>query len=126
MHEFVTYVLSRYSVLDLLPLAAMLLVLACSMVLAWRRNACPLSLRVSSIGAFVLLSVAVALLVLQPMVQVYLERELGMIFLEADKYTGLMRNLRYVLYPVAMLVLGVVIFEDRIEQGSSEKDHDGS
>jgi hypothetical protein len=122
MHVFVTYVLSRFSVLDLLPIAAMLLVLASSVVLAWRRKNCPPALRLSSIGAFVLLFVAVALLVLQPMVQVYLERELGMIFLEADKYTGFMRNLRYVLYPLAMLVLGFVIFEDRIEQGSGEKD----
>ncbi len=114
MLDFLIYALARFYP-DLLPLLSMFLVLAVSVLRAIRKTSYPLFLRLLEISSFALLFVAVGLLVMQPMVQVYLEQELEMIFLEANKYTALMRNLRYLIYPIAMLTLGATIFYGRDE-----------
>ena len=118
MIDFLSY-LSVHLYPDLLPLVGMFAVLlsAAAAAIAWR-SVLP-GPRILSVVAIGLLTLSVGLHTLQPIVQVYLEQELGMIFLEANKYTALMRNARYVVYPAGMLCLGIAIFKDRDEASSS-------
>jgi ACR3 family arsenite efflux pump ArsB len=114
MYDFLSFLLPTYSV-NLLPMFAMLAVFVLSVVLAFLERDYSPGLRVASVGIAFLLFVVVGSLVLQPFVQIYLEEELGIIFLEANKYTALMRNVRYLVYPLAMLVLAILVFDDRDE-----------
>ena len=125
MLGFLSFLLPRYA-LNLLPMFAMLGVFVLAVVLAARERGHSLGLRWASAGIALLLFVVVGSLVLQPFVQMYLEDELGIIFLEANKYTALMRNVRYLLYPVAMLVLGALIFDDRDEEPGAKDDANAS
>ena len=109
---FLQYLLPRY-LLNILPVIAMLAVMVLALVLAIRKKEFRFSLRLWSAISILLLLVAVALQSLQPIVQLYLEEELEIIFLEANKFTGTMRNYRYFLYPLAMFILGMVIFDER-------------
>jgi multisubunit Na+/H+ antiporter MnhB subunit len=109
---FLEYLVPRY-LLNVLPVFAMLAVTVLALVLAIRKKEFRFSLRLWSVISILLLLAAVALQSLQPIVQVYLEKELQVIFLEADKYTGTMRNYRYFLYPLGMFILGMVIFDER-------------
>lgn len=109
---FLQYLLPRY-LLNILPVLAMLAVTVLALVLAIRKKEFRFSVRVWSVISILLLLVAVALQSLQPIVQLYLEEELNIIFLEANKFTGTMRNYRYFLYPLAMFILGMVIFDER-------------
>ena len=108
---------------DLLPLAGMFAVLlfAAAAAIAWR--SVPPGPRILCVAAIGLLTLSVGLHTLQPIMQVYLEQELGMIFLEANKYTALMRNARYIAYPAGMLCLGVAIFKDRDEASPPRWNH---
>jgi multisubunit Na+/H+ antiporter MnhB subunit len=110
--SFLQYLLQRYMV-NILPVFAMLAVTVLALVLAIRKKEFRFSLRLWSVISILLLFAAVALQSLQPIVQVYLEEELQIIFLEANKYTSAMRNYRYFLYPLAMFILGMVIFDER-------------
>jgi uncharacterized membrane protein len=109
---FLQFLVPRY-LLNILPVFAMLAVLLFAFVLAIRKREFRFSIRFWSVISIFLLFVAVALQSLQPIVQVYLEEELQIIFLEANKFTGAMRNYRYFLYPLAMFILGMVIFDER-------------
>ena len=112
MALFLEYLVPRY-LLNILPVFAMLAVMVLALVLAIHKKEFRFSLRLWSVISIMLLLAAVALQSLQPIVQVYLEEELQMIFLEANKYTGTMRNYRYLLYPLGMFILGMVIFDER-------------
>jgi len=125
MLGFLSFLLPAYAV-NVLPMFAMFGVFVLSVVLAARERGHSLGLRWASAGIAFVLFVVVGSLVLQPFVQMYLEDELGIIFLEANKYTALMRNVRYLLYPLAMLVLGVLIFDDRDEEHGAKERQDAS
>ena len=114
---FLQYLVPRY-LLNILPVIAMLAVTVLALVLAISKKEFRFSVRVWSVVSILLLLAAVALQSLQPIVQVYLEEELQVIFLEANKYTGTMRNYRYFLYPLAMFILGTVIFDERRDANS--------
>jgi len=110
--SFLQYLVPRY-LLNILPVFSMLAVTVLALVLAIRKKESRFSVRLWSVISILLLFAAVALQSLQPIVQVYLEEELQIIFLEANKYTSAMRNYRYFLYPLAMFILGMVIFDER-------------
>ena len=100
----------------LIPVFAMLGVFIYSCVLAFQQRKFPLRLRLLSMAGAFLLTIFIFLETLQPIVQVYLEENLNVIFLEANKYTGLMRNLRYLVYPLGMFTIGFALFDDRFEE----------
>lgn len=109
---FLQYLVPRY-LLNILPVIAMLAVTVLALVLAIHKKEFRFSIRAWSVISILLLLVAFAMQSLQPIVQLYLEEELHMIFLEANKYTGTMRNSRYFFYPLGMFILGMVIFDER-------------
>ena len=102
----------------LLPAFAMLGVFVYSCTLAFKRRKFLLHIRLLAITGAAFLTLFIFLETLQPIMQVYLEENLNIIFLEANKHTGLMRNLRYLFYPLGMFTLGFAIFDDRYEESA--------
>ena len=119
--DFLRYLFGNY-IFDLLPVFGMSIVLITAIVFAIRHTQLPLNIRLLGVLGILCLTLAVVMEVLQPIVQLYLEEELDIIFLEANKYTGVMRNLRYLLYPAGMFSLGFAIFDDRYEEGWNTKE----
>lgn len=117
MFLFLETLLHNY-LFALTPIFAMLGMLVFSCVLAFQHRKYPLRISLLAISGLVFLTVFILLETLQPIVQIYLEEELNIIFLEANKYTGLMRNLRYLFYPLGMFTLGFALFDDRYEKST--------
>lgn len=111
--EFLAYAFEQTPT-GFIPIAGILVAFCYALVRALRHTRTPIGVRLGGVFGVLLVFVSVVLLKLQPVMQLYLEEERGIIFLEADRYTALMRNARYLLYPVGMLVLGFAIFDDRI------------
>ncbi|NSW50898.1 MAG: hypothetical protein HPY85_00140 [Anaerolineae bacterium] len=114
--DFLGFLIPEY-LFDLLPVFGMVLCLAGTFAMVSRKREYRWQYRALGIAAVFVLLLSTALEVLQPIMQIYLEEDLEIIFLEANKVTGMMRNLRYLLYPVGMFILGYAIFDDRFEEG---------
>ncbi|MBN2047083.1 MAG: hypothetical protein JW750_04490 [Anaerolineaceae bacterium] len=114
LDEFFRFLFQREWV-TLLPLIAFFVVLAAGVVLAFRLKQFPARNRWLAAAGLFVLWLSLLLEFFQPILQFYLEEEVGIIFLEVNKVTGLMRNYHFVLYPVGMLLMGFAIFTDRYE-----------
>jgi len=121
MADFISYLFHNFS-LRIIPISGGLAVLVFAIIYAIKEKQYPLYIRLFSIGGFFLLFLVIATEMLQPALQFYLEDELNIIFLEADKYTSIIRNLRYLLYPVSIFIIGFALFDDRFEdeEGTDE------
>lgn len=113
---FLSYALKNFAG-DLLPVAGMLVVLVFTIIAALRQKNFPGYVRLLGVVGISLLTLSIAMEIMQPIVQLYLEEELNIIFLEANKFTGTMRNLSYLFYPGGMFALGFALFDDRFEEG---------
>ena len=114
MGDFISFLIPTY-LPYFIPALALLVILALAVRTAFIKHVFGAGVWGLFVGGMLLVLLALLLEITQPIIQLYLEEELEMIFLEANKYTGVMRNVRYVLYPLGMFLIGLSVLEERFE-----------